>query len=215
MTEVGLRARKRKAARDAIVAQAVRLFSERGVDGVTIDEIAAAADVGKGTVYTHFAAKEDILAAFLLELDRAALDGLADIARRAPTVVAALIEASWSLLDNKAAHHGFVRAFLGRLFAGGRFAEDLTEFQAAMDQAMTDFFDILSARADLPDRPVAAATSELVLTFKTLQLGLSALWAIEGPPFAGARRLSEIEMNLFARGLECPTPSIWPSSSAS
>lgn len=54
------RTRKRLAARQAISNAATRLFWERGFDSVTVDEIAAAADVGRMTVFNHFARKEDM-----------------------------------------------------------------------------------------------------------------------------------------------------------
>jgi AcrR family transcriptional regulator len=54
------RTRKRLATRQAISDAATRLFYERGFDSVTIDEIAEAADVGRKTVFNHFARKEDM-----------------------------------------------------------------------------------------------------------------------------------------------------------
>ena len=56
----GLRARKKRAARDSIAATARRLFAERGYDAVTVAEVAAAADVSEKTVFNHFATKEDL-----------------------------------------------------------------------------------------------------------------------------------------------------------
>lgn len=54
------RTRKRLATRQSISDAATRLFMERGFDGVTIDEIARAADVGRMTVFNHFPRKEDM-----------------------------------------------------------------------------------------------------------------------------------------------------------
>ena len=54
------RSRKRLATRQAISVAADRLFRKRGFDHVTVDEIAEAADVGRMTVFNHFARKEDM-----------------------------------------------------------------------------------------------------------------------------------------------------------
>ena len=54
------RSRKRIAMRQGISNAATRLFWERGFDQVTVDEIAAAADVGRMTVFNHFPRKEDM-----------------------------------------------------------------------------------------------------------------------------------------------------------
>jgi AcrR family transcriptional regulator len=55
-----LRSRKRLATRQGISNAATRLFAERGFDQVTVDDIAAAADVGRMTVFNHFPRKEDM-----------------------------------------------------------------------------------------------------------------------------------------------------------
>ncbi len=54
------RARKRLAMRQTISDTATRLFYERGFDRVTVDDIAAAADVGRMTVFNYFPRKEDM-----------------------------------------------------------------------------------------------------------------------------------------------------------
>jgi AcrR family transcriptional regulator len=54
------RSRKRLAMRQGISDAATRLFSERGFDNVTVDDIAEAADVGRKTVFNHFPRKEDL-----------------------------------------------------------------------------------------------------------------------------------------------------------
>src|SRR3954466_9208574 len=77
----GLRARKKRAARQAIAATARRLFAERGFDAVTVAEIAAAADVSEKTVFNHFPTKEDLAFA---DRERGLLQLVAEIRKRPP-----------------------------------------------------------------------------------------------------------------------------------
>ena len=57
---------KRERTREGLVAAAEELFAARGPDAVSIDEITAAAEVAKGTFYTHFADKDDIERAIVI-----------------------------------------------------------------------------------------------------------------------------------------------------
>lgn len=59
---VGLRERKREATRLRIATEAARLATERGVAGVTVDEIADAADISRATFFRFFATKETAIA---------------------------------------------------------------------------------------------------------------------------------------------------------
>jgi AcrR family transcriptional regulator len=199
MTKVGVRERKKADTRGRIIESAVRLFGERGIEEVTVDEIAVAADVGKGTVYNYFGAKEDIIVAFLVDLDRNALANMARLPAPGMSVAEALDAAAWSLLEEKPPYRAFVRAFLARTFASDRFAFELVEFQAKLDEALTALFERLLAR---PGMRRSTPVPELVLSFKTMNLGLTAIWALEGPPFIGARMLTRRHMLLLAKGLE-------------
>jgi AcrR family transcriptional regulator len=60
---MGLRERKRLNAMRAIQDKALDLFDERGFDAVTIEEIAAAAEVSPSSVYRYFGTKEGVLVA--------------------------------------------------------------------------------------------------------------------------------------------------------
>ncbi len=77
----GLRARKKRVAREVIAATARRLFAERGFDTVTVAEIAAAADVSEKTVFNHFPTKEDLAFA---GREEGILRLVADITERPP-----------------------------------------------------------------------------------------------------------------------------------
>lgn len=57
----GLRERKKAATMHHIQETAVALFEEHGLDRVTIEQVAAAADVSASTVYRYFGTKEGLV----------------------------------------------------------------------------------------------------------------------------------------------------------
>jgi AcrR family transcriptional regulator len=69
------KARERAARREAILEAARAVFAEKGLRASTIDDIAEAAELGKGTIYLYFKSKEQMFAALKLE-------GLARLAAR-------------------------------------------------------------------------------------------------------------------------------------
>jgi AcrR family transcriptional regulator len=193
------RERKKIAARSQILSTAIDLFSRRGLDAVTIDEIASAADVGKGTIYNYFATKEDIVVAFMADLE----------ARLAPTVVrfrpgarpVDRVLADYILLHFrlKEPYHAFVRVFLAQMFLDTeRFLPYMVEMQKHIDPPLQSLFAALerrqALRADI-DVP------RLILSFKTMHLGLTALWAVEGPPFEHTTQQVRQQMQFFTEGI--------------
>ena len=57
----GLRERRRHRTMNAMIDAALALFEDKGYDAVSVEEIAAAAEVSPRTFYRHFPAKEDVL----------------------------------------------------------------------------------------------------------------------------------------------------------
>jgi AcrR family transcriptional regulator len=61
------RAREKQRRRQSIVDAARSIFSQNGFASTTMDDIAAEAEVSKGTLYLYFDSKEELLANLLLE----------------------------------------------------------------------------------------------------------------------------------------------------
>ncbi|MGA9350176.1 MAG: TetR/AcrR family transcriptional regulator [Anaerolineae bacterium] len=67
MTTAQRRAREKARRQQEILEAAKEVFFEKGIHRTTVDDVAAQAEVSKGTVYLYFQSKESILAHLLLE----------------------------------------------------------------------------------------------------------------------------------------------------
>ena len=70
--------------RNAILDAAEAVFAERGFHGARIQDVAARARIAVGTVYNHFAQKDDVLAALLEERTEGLLAQMRDERRSRP-----------------------------------------------------------------------------------------------------------------------------------
>jgi AcrR family transcriptional regulator len=59
------RAESKQRTRQRLLAQAQRLFRERGYAATSLEQIAEAAEVTKGAIYGHFTSKEDLMLSVL------------------------------------------------------------------------------------------------------------------------------------------------------
>ncbi|HLJ47807.1 MAG TPA: TetR/AcrR family transcriptional regulator [Bryobacteraceae bacterium] len=200
VTNLSRRERKKIASRERIVAEAIELFSRHGIAEVTVDQIAAAADIGKGTIYNYFETKEDIIVAFLVGFEPEVQDALASLMRSQRPVSTILTEFITRQFKMKEPYHAFVRVFLAQmLLRTQQFLPYMVEMQKTIDPPLEKLFTTLLQRGAIR---TDVAIPELVMVFKTIQLGLTALWAVEGPPFKGTESVVKQEMMLFAKGLE-------------
>jgi len=194
------RERKKSAARAQIIAVAIEQFSRNGIENVTVEQIAEAADIGKGTVYNYFATKEDIVVAFMADLEQRVQARLPRLAALAGPLDLILAEFVRLQLRRKQRYHKFVRVFLGQMFLHtDSFVPYMAEMQKAIDPPMEKLFRALQQRGALRKD---VNIPELVLVFKTMQLGLTALWAVEGPPFRGTEYILKQEIRLFCEGIK-------------
>lgn len=62
--------------KQAIMASAIRLFSQRGYSATPVSVIAKDADVAEGTIFRHFANKEDLFLQIIREIRQGFFDAL-------------------------------------------------------------------------------------------------------------------------------------------
>lgn len=151
MAEPQLRADARRN-RDRILAAARDAFAESGF-GVPLDDIAARAGVGPGTVYRHFPTKESL---FQAVVTARVTDLVTDARHRAADD------------DPGGAFYGFL-AHLGAEAAAKRDTSDAITVPGPLRQAMHDALDTLLSRAQTAGAVKAGlSTADLIMLLKSL-----------------------------------------------
>jgi AcrR family transcriptional regulator len=194
------RERKKTAVRHKIIATAMELFARHSIEQVTVEHIADVADLGKGTIYNYFQTKEDIVVAYMVEKEGRIQSRIARLSASNGSLEDVLTEYLQIQFRLKRKYHKFVRVFLGQMFLHtGEFLPYMVEMQKSIDDNLRALFLRLQERGLLrADVPLL----DLILIFKTIHLGLNALWAVEGPPFRMAEKVLKQEIKLFCEGLE-------------
>lgn len=167
------RSRKRLATRQGISDVATRLFFERGFDQVTVDEIAAAADVGRMTVFNHFPRKEDmffdrdeegreLLRAALRDRDSSVtpIETLRLLAHR-------LIEAQSPLVTFAPESQGFIETIERSETLKARARAIRDELAQVLTAALTE---CVGREPDDPDDPDAHLAAQMLLATWTVAL---------------------------------------------
>ena len=172
------RERKKNAIREHIVAKGLELFSRQGIADVTVEQIAEAADIGKGTIYNYFPSKEHIVVAFMVNFEREVQKTLATITSQG-TLDATLSAFVLRQFRMKERYHSFVRVFLTQMFQHtDQFLPYMAEIQKAIDPPLEKFFGRLQQRGAIR---------------RDIQLR---------PPFRATESIVRQEMKLFCKGLE-------------
>ncbi|RSM56677.1 TetR family transcriptional regulator [Actinoplanes sp. ATCC 53533] len=89
--EPGRRDRKKQQTREALIAAALHLVDERGLERVTVEEISAAVDVSPRTFFNYFAGKDDPLIGDPLVEPQEMRDRLAAVPAETPIIAALLL----------------------------------------------------------------------------------------------------------------------------
>ncbi len=106
------REEKKRQTRKAILTAAIKLFGQKGFDNTSIEELAKEAKIGKGTVYSYFATKKDILFAFCEERLKLIHDEVQKRQNTTVSFVDRLIIIFMNEFDFISKHKDFGRLFL-------------------------------------------------------------------------------------------------------
>jgi AcrR family transcriptional regulator len=187
---IGLRGRKRAATHARIQSEAIRLFLERGFDPTTLDDIAAAADVSRRTLFHYFASKEEIV--FSTKADFPAL--IVEAIGRRPVEEPLLDMVENALVDLAQRHSSPQARDLARLIHD-------TPSLSAGDQAKYEkvermLAEALAARKSLPATDIACRVTAAA-AIGILKLSVEAWLTSDdtgpetfgGPAFAALRRI--------------------------
>lgn len=198
------RERRHHATRQAIFQAAMRMFSERGFDAPTIDEIAVAADIGKGTFYNYFASKEEILVAFMVEVEAKVGKRLARFAEATGSLDKILCDYVRFQFRLKRPYFAFVQVFLATLLLHGpQMQSHIIQMQEYVDPPLRALF------TRLKERKLINATADvpaLMHAFKCIHLGASCLWAMTGPSTESAMHAFRVQIAPFIKSIERKTP---------
>ncbi len=199
-----LRERKKLDTRARIIDVAIRMFGKRGMEAPTVEEIAAAANVGKGTIYNYFRTKEEIVVAFMVEVEKRLQAQARNLARLQGPLEDILTRYIRYHLEVKKPYRAFIPILLGQMFSrGSDLLPHLDELQRAMDPPLIEFFEKLRARR-LLRRDVHLPT--LVQIFKLLHFGIVVIWLNDSPPYRETACWLKEEMRLFCQGLAPQRP---------
>jgi AcrR family transcriptional regulator len=154
------------AGRDRVLQAASRLFHREGIRAVGVDRIAAEAEVGKMTLYRHFATKDDLVVAVLEGRDGPARAALAAAMDHAGDDPRARLLAPFAMLEPW---------FTGRGFRGCPFMNASLELRdpghparavARRHKAATrDVFAVAARAAGLADANADALADQLAVLF--------------------------------------------------
>jgi AcrR family transcriptional regulator len=167
--ELGLRERKKRRTRQALIDAAMRLYREGGMEAVTVAAIAGDADVSTRTFFTYFPTKEDVflgdteertdfLVATLHERDRRE-PLLASIGRVIKQLSASVFEAGSASLEER-------RRLLQDPAIANRLRERWDLWEQALAKAIAD--ELGYSRADPEPYVVAAAVVGALRGFVTV-----------------------------------------------
>ncbi len=163
-----------QARREQILAAAAHVFSKTGYSRATTKQIAAAAGVSEGLVYTYFQSKAELLVAMLNELTRSSSTDLSGDASLSDMVTAQVSQS----LTRPRVDNAMFAAVMSEVLVNPDLRQSYREQRLSI--SITQFKDFLQGRIDASEIPQQDVDTAARACFALL-LGLGVLRIIGDP----------------------------------
>jgi len=193
------RERRSSETRERIFQAALRLFSERGFNNVTVEQITEAADVGKGTFFNYFPSKEHLFMAFG-EMQHAKIHAAVVEAQSQPQMKPLLLKLALNLATGHARTPLLMSSLLSTVMSDPENMKMLREGLQFGRENVAKIFEhgqkLGEVRNDVP--PL-----ELARVFQKLIFGTQVIWSIDSA--LPIEQHIEQSFNIFWSGVAAPS----------
>lgn len=192
--------RRRQLTRDALISAAAEVFTRKGFNGASLDEIADAAGFTKGAVYSNFGSKEELLHAVIGHVKDTMLVGVADAMDSEggdPVRDAEAAASIWAKLLHRSEEVLALSLEL-RLYAlrNPQAQARLAELDRQVSDELASFIEEEFARRQVPLRIPAQDLADLG---RAAADGLEQLAAVDPSRAEDYKRLTRLQFILLAR----------------
>jgi AcrR family transcriptional regulator len=192
----GRRERRRVETRERIYRAALDLFAERGFMETTVEDITEAADVGKGTFFNYFPAKEHVLATYGAERVATVERALKEARKGGRPVMEVLRELAAGVAGQAAERPALMRAIYAAHASCTAVRDELQTRMQTARRLLAQIFRLAQERGE-----IRTDISPMVLA-RLIQMvfhGVMCSWSLN--PSGTLRGTAEEVWNLFSPGV--------------
>ena len=180
MTVLERKEREFQEREDVILAAALSLFNRDDWQTVTIDQIAAKAEIGKGTIYKHFDSKDQIYAKLVVRFHQNVVAELRkiDLAQAPLKVIGETLDVFWRAHGISSEHKRLVRYCEREDFKrliGDKLSQELDALDNELNSIVIPVIERGIKEGALIDRPV----EHLMLSLHASMVGLVEMDGVE------------------------------------
>jgi AcrR family transcriptional regulator len=175
----GRRERRAAETRLKLFRTALRLFTERGFQNVTVEDITEGADVGKGTFFNYFESKDHVLGV-MTELQMAHVREAVESAAAGKTNIHATLHHLFQGLTKEPGQSpDFARTVIGAFLASNLVREQIEQ---QMSEGRRMIAGVIAEGQRRGEIDAKLKSDDVALEMQQILLGTVLLWSLHGEP---------------------------------